>query len=67
MVEHPANNGCTGVYACGPLTRQRYINPKLEKELVEFKKEVEGKFSKSEASTFTFPRMKSPIPKDDLT
>jgi hypothetical protein len=46
-----------GVYACGPLHRPRYINPKLEKELVEFKDEVEEKFEKSAIKRFTYPRM----------
>ena len=27
--------------ACGPLKRKRYINPKIELELVEFKREIE--------------------------
>jgi hypothetical protein len=43
----------------------------LEKELVEFKIEVEGKFAKSELAAFVFPRIsdtsaKSTIDKDDL-
>ena len=72
MIEHPASNGCSSVYACGPLHRQRYINPKLEKELVDFKKEVEGKFAKSETAAFSFPRSQdathsSLAREDDLT
>ena len=39
--------------------RPRYINPKLEKELVEFKMEVEDKFHKSPIRTFSFPRKPS--------
>ncbi len=30
--------------ACGPLTKQRYINPKIEAELLDFKIEIEEKF-----------------------
>ena len=33
--------------ACGPLLNPRYINPKIEKELIIFKKEVETKYNKS--------------------
>jgi hypothetical protein len=29
--------------ACGPLKKPRYVNSKIEKELVEFKKEIEEK------------------------
>lgn len=42
--------------ACGPLKKPRYINPKIELELVEFKKEIEDKFGKSLLRTFKFPR-----------
>lgn len=55
MVEHDQSNGCSGVYACGQLNHARYINPKLEKELVDFKIEVEGKFKASALASFTFP------------
>jgi hypothetical protein len=41
--------------ACGPLKKPRYINPKIEKELVEFKKEIEDKFEKSEVKLYRFP------------
>jgi hypothetical protein len=41
--------------ACGPLRKPRYINPKIEKELVEFKKEIEEKFEKSEVKHYKFP------------
>jgi hypothetical protein len=44
MIEHPSKEGLFYSLACGPLTKPRYINPKLEKELVDFKKEVEDKF-----------------------
>jgi hypothetical protein len=30
-------NGNTPAYACGPLKKERYINPKIEQELIEFK------------------------------
>eukprot|EP00347_Sterkiella_histriomuscorum_P011704 403371428 len=56
-IEHLQKNGCHAVYACGPLSRNRYINPKLEKELHEFKIEVEGKFAKSPIATFKYPRL----------
>ena len=42
--------------ACGPLKKQRYINPKIESELADFKKEIDDKFKKSELSAFVFPR-----------
>ena len=44
--------------ACGPLKRQRYINQKIEKELVAFKKEIEKKFSKSGLKSFVMPKKK---------
>lgn len=37
-------NGNIPEFACGPLTKPRYINPKIEKELVEFKIEINEKF-----------------------
>lgn len=42
--------------ACGPLKRKRYINQKIEAELVEFKKEIEEKFAKSPLKKFQMPR-----------
>lgn len=42
--------------ACGPLKKPRYVNPKIEKELVEFKQEIEDKFAKSALRTFVFPK-----------
>ena len=42
--------------ACGPLRKKRYINPKIELELVEFKKEIEEKFAKSAIKSFAMPR-----------
>jgi len=41
--------------ACGQQSRPRYINPKIEAELVDFKKEIEDKFNKSKLKTFKFP------------
>ena len=38
-------NGNYVAYACGPLKRPRYINERIEQELVEFKKEIEEKFA----------------------
>jgi len=43
----------------GVLTHKRYINPKIEQELVEFKIEVEDKFNKSPLKDFKFPLMKT--------
>ena len=42
--------------ACGPLKRKRYINPKIEVELVDFKKEIEEKFAKSPLRGFVMPK-----------
>ena len=38
------------------MTQKRYINPKIEAELVDFKKEIEEKFGKSPLIGFKFPR-----------
>ena len=47
----------TVALACGPLTKPRYINPKIEQELIEFKMEIKQKFNASEMNrTFKFPR-----------
>ena len=55
--EDRASNGNIIALACGPLTRPRYINPKIEAELVEFKKEIEDKFASSDVNKkFVFPR-----------
>ena len=37
------------------MKKKRYINHNIEKELIEYKKEVEGKFKKSELRKFKFP------------
>jgi archaellum biogenesis ATPase FlaH len=51
-------NGNTPAYACGPLKKERYINPKIEQELIEFKQEIEDKFHESEVNRiFVFPRV----------
>lgn len=42
--------------ACGPLKKKRYINPKIELELVDFKQEIEEKFAKSALKKFQMPR-----------
>ena len=50
-------NGNIPTFACGPLTKQRYINPKIEEELVEFKHEIEEKYHASSINyTYKFPR-----------
>jgi len=44
--------------ANGPLKQPRYINPKIEEELREFKLEIKQKFESSEMNkNFTFPRL----------
>ena len=50
------SNGYIVALACGPLKKQRYVNPKIEKELVEFKKEISEKHQKSQLKSFVFPR-----------
>jgi hypothetical protein len=42
------------------LQRPRYINPKIEAELIDFKKEIEDKFAKSKLRPFKFPIKKAP-------
>jgi hypothetical protein len=42
----------------GPLLKPRYINQKIETELIDFKKEIEEKFAKSELRVFKFPLKK---------
>ena len=44
-----------GLTSSVPLKKKRYINPKIEAELVEFKKEIEQKFEKSQIKNFKFP------------
>ena len=62
-MEQRASSGNIIGLACGPLTKQRYINPKIEAELVDFKKEIEEKFAKSKLVSFGFPRKSAPSPK----
>ena len=45
-------------YSNGPLKRPRYINPKIEEELIDFKKEIEEKFTKSKLRPFVMPAKK---------
>ncbi len=60
LQEHPSKDGkLTFALACGPLLRPRYINPKLEKELVEFKLEVEEKHAKAGTRKYIFPRFEN--------
>ena len=42
------------------MKRRRYINPKIELELVDFKKEIEEKFAKSPLKKFQMPRKPEP-------
>ena len=58
-VERRAANGNYVAYACGPLRRPRYINERIEEELVDFKKEIEERFEKSDVNAkFKFPLKK---------
>ena len=51
-------NGNIVAYACGEFTGKRYINDKIEQELVEFKQEIEEKFAESEMNkTYRFPKV----------
>ena len=54
--EQRASNGNIIALVCGPLRKKRYINPKIERELVDFKKEIEEKFEKSPLRAFVMPR-----------
>ena len=60
--EQRTSKGNIIALACGPLRKKRYINPKIELELVEFKKEIEDKFAKSQIKKFVMPHKK---PADD--
>ena len=57
-IEHKTSQGNIIAFACGPLTKPRYINPKIETELIDFKKEIEEKFAKSKLRSFRFPLKK---------
>jgi len=57
LIRHPS---CEEPYqvslACGPLLKKRYVNPKIEQELAEFKLEIDDKFKKSHMNkTYRFP------------
>jgi hypothetical protein len=56
--EERASNGYIIALACGPLKKKRYINPKIEVELADFKKEIEQKFQKSELTSWQFPKQR---------
>ena len=56
-VERKAANGNYIAFACGPLKRPRYINERIEQELIEFKVEIEERFEKSDVNNkYKFPR-----------
>mmetsp|Transcript_20012 Transcript_20012/g.30780 ORF Transcript_20012/g.30780 Transcript_20012/m.30780 type:complete len:111 (+) Transcript_20012:592-924(+) len=55
QIEQKASNGNIIALANGELKHERYINPKIEAELVDFKKEIEEKFAKSKLRNFKFP------------
>jgi hypothetical protein len=62
MIEHPLENSTyTYSLACGSLKKHRYINPKLERELVDFKLEVEAKHKLSSIKDYLFPRRRGNI------
>ncbi len=64
-MERKTANGNYVAFACGPLKRPRYINERIEQELIEFKKEIEERFLKSTVnSEFKYPRISNPD--DDL-
>jgi hypothetical protein len=56
LIEHVQKDGRVYSLACGPLVKPRYVNPMLEKELVEFKKEIEEKHSIASTKAYVFPR-----------
>ena len=50
------SNGYQVALACGPLLKPRYINPKIEEELAEFKEEILQKCTSSNIyRTYKFP------------
>ena len=50
-------NGNIPAYACGHIKEaDRYINPKMEQELSEFKIELVRRFKKSKITEWKFPR-----------
>ena len=48
------------------MKRRRYINPKIELELVDFKKEIEEKFAKSPLKKFNMPRRSEPVDSNEI-
>ncbi|CAI2359302.1 unnamed protein product [Moneuplotes crassus] len=54
MVLHRLSNGNIPAYAAGPLKRERYVNPKMESELINFKKQVEKRFKRSAIKDYKF-------------
>lgn len=62
-VERRAANGNYIAFACGPLKRPRYINERIEQELVEFKIEIEERFAVSKVNKeFRFPKRREDSP-----
>ena len=57
-IDKRTSKGNIIAFACGPLRKKRYINPKIEVELNDFKKEIEEKFAKSPLRKFHFPLRK---------
>ncbi|CAI2359137.1 unnamed protein product [Moneuplotes crassus] len=67
MQENRLSNGYIAAYACGPLTRQRYINERMEIELANFKIEVKKRFENSQITTWKFPRKPNDSPEREAT
>lgn len=55
-----ASNGNIIALTGGPLKKPRYINQKIELELIDFKKEIAEKFKKSLIKNFRMPRLLTP-------
>jgi hypothetical protein len=62
--EQRTSQGNIIALACGPLKKKRYINPKIELELVDFKKEIEEKFEKSPLRRFVMPLNQQTLTED---
>ena len=60
-----APNGNIIAFTGRPLENisDRYINPKIEEELKDFKKEIEEKYAKSRLKNYSFPMKKQMVPK----
>ena len=50
--EQRTSKGNIIALACGPLRKKRYINPKIEVELVDFKKEIEENINRNNLAPF---------------